>query len=81
MVFSESSCSGKPSPSKIHTLGGFSAHAGRNELLEWAGGFENRPRFYLVHGEPGAMDILGRAMRDKLGTDAVIPEKGDQITF
>src|SRR5690606_27989226 len=39
---------------QIHTLGGFSAHAGQRELLQWAAGFDGEPRFYLVHGEPRA---------------------------
>ncbi|MEX2524170.1 MAG: MBL fold metallo-hydrolase [Gammaproteobacteria bacterium] len=66
---------------QIHTLGGFSAHAGQNELLDWAGAFEDDPRFYLVHGEPAAMDILSQTMQDKLGIKASIPVKGDKIEF
>jgi len=43
----------------IHTLGGFSAHAGQTELLEWASAFRpSHPRVYLVHGEVEAMESL-----------------------
>ena len=36
---------------KVHTLGGFSAHAGQSQLIDWVSNFENRPELYLVHGE------------------------------
>lgn len=48
---------------KIHTLGGFSAHASQSQLLSWVGGFDKQvPRIFLVHGEPDAK----RALRKKL---------------
>lgn len=47
----------------IHTLGGFSAHAGQTELVQWAEGFKpNSPPVYLIHGEIESME----ALRDKL---------------
>src|SRR5512136_1590287 len=39
---------------KVFTIGGFSAHADQNDLLEWAGHFESAPKIFLVHGEPAA---------------------------
>ncbi len=65
----------------IHTLGGFSAHAGQRQLLEWAGGFRGRPAFYLVHGEPDSMSALARRMREELEIEARMPEKGAVIEF
>ena len=32
----------------VHTLGGFSCHAGQDELLDW---LQGEPRVVLVHGE------------------------------
>jgi metallo-beta-lactamase family protein len=64
---------------QIHTLGGFSAHAGQNQLLDWAAAFKTRPRFYLVHGELAAMQALKKKMRGKLHITAVMPERGDSI--
>lgn len=64
---------------RIHTLGGFSAHAGQSELLDWAGAFTTKPRFCLVHGETPAMATLKKLLRDRLGIDAAIPEQGDSI--
>lgn len=39
----------------IHTLGGFSGHAGQDELLDWLAG---EPRVALVHGEVGPTQLL-----------------------
>ena len=63
---------------RIHTLGGFSAHAGQSQLLDWAGAFRNRPLFYLVHGEPLAQQALAAALAD-IGIAAEIPGYADQI--
>ena len=57
---------------KIHTLGGFSAHAGQSQLVEWAGHFtERRPHIYLVHGEPEKMAALQTRLIQQLGFSAV----------
>jgi metallo-beta-lactamase family protein len=67
---------------QVHTLGGFSAHAGQSELIQWAGGFtEQRPRTYLVHGEPDKMEALQTALKQKLGWDAKIPDPGETVRF
>lgn len=70
-----------PVKAHIHTLGGFSAHAGQTQLVQWAQGFaEANPRVYLVHGEIEAMRALqaqlsGRNMR------VSIPAGGDTIAL
>lgn len=43
---------------KVHTVGGLSAHADQQGLLEWYSNFEKRPDVVLVHGEPDAMNSL-----------------------
>ncbi|MBD3898137.1 MBL fold metallo-hydrolase [Halomonas sp. ML-15] len=65
---------------RIHTLGGFSAHAGQRELIGWIGAFRNTPRVYLVHGEPGAQQQLQAALVDS-GIRAEVPTYGDCITL
>ncbi|MFG6177125.1 MBL fold metallo-hydrolase RNA specificity domain-containing protein [Halomonas sp. THAF12] len=57
---------------RVHTLGGFSAHAGQSELIGWAGAFRDHPRFYLVHGEPEAQRALQEALQEA-GIQAEIP--------
>lgn len=66
---------------KIHTLGGFSAHAGQSQLLDWASRFTNRPELHLIHGELEKMLALQGALRHRLGWEANIPEPGDRIAL
>ncbi len=63
---------------KVHTIGGFSAHAGQSELLAWAKAIGGQPQFYLVHGEPEAQLVLQQELQ-ALGINALIPAKGDSI--
>lgn len=48
---------------KLHTIGGFSAHAGQRDLLAWAQHFPASTQFYLVHGEPTASRALQAFMQ------------------
>lgn len=60
---------------RIHTLGGFSAHAGRSELIHWASYFKDiTPRFALTHGEPRPRALLADALRTGLGFEVSLPE-------
>lgn len=47
----------------IHTIGGFSAHADQQGLLDWYLGFENNPPVVLVHGEEAAMEVLAQKLK------------------
>ncbi|MFC3609188.1 MBL fold metallo-hydrolase RNA specificity domain-containing protein [Stutzerimonas tarimensis] len=66
---------------QVHTLGGFSAHAGQSQLLTWADGFKDRPALYLVHGEHDKMLALQQALQQRLAWSAQIPEPGQRITL
>ena len=66
---------------KVHTLGGFSAHAGQSQLLGWVKHFDHRPELYLVHGELEKMKVLQQALHDRLEWTANIPEAGEQIAL
>ena len=44
---------------QVHTIGGFSAHAGQNELLEWHRHCGNPEVTFLVHGEKDSMSTFG----------------------
>ena len=66
---------------KVHTLGGFSAHAGQSQLLDWASHFEHHPELYLVHGELEKMQALQQALHQRLNWIANIPEPGEQIAI
>lgn len=66
---------------KVHTLGGFSAHAGQSELLAWAVAFKNQPRFYLVHGEPRALEALAQALWQAHQIEAIVATRGAGVHF
>ncbi len=61
----------------VHTLGGFSAHAGQSQLLDWANGFgTRRPRLYLVHGEPDKRLALQAQFQSRYQWRAELPGFG-----
>lgn len=66
---------------RIETIGGFSAHAGQQELLSWAASFTTQPEFYLVHGEPNAQDALASELWQHHEIAATIPKQGETIVF
>ncbi len=59
-----------PVRAKIHTIGGFSAHADRDELLAWWQAAGVPPRTVLVHGDPAAMQSFAGRLA---GTDVCMP--------
>jgi metallo-beta-lactamase family protein len=65
---------------KIHTLGGFSAHADRDGLLNWIGNIKNPDlRVFVVHGEVEASMGLAGAISSELGLNAYVPKWGEII--
>lgn len=66
---------------QLHTLGGFSAHAGQSQLIDWLGHFKRSPEIYLIHGELEKSQALAEAIKARLGWLASIPEPDEQIAF
>jgi metallo-beta-lactamase family protein len=59
---------------EVVTMGQFSAHAGKSELLRWLSGMPSPPRqTYLVHGEPAASASLKVAIEANLGWPVLLP--------
>lgn len=59
---------------KVHTLGGFSAHADQRGLLEWAAPLaKSRPRVFLNHGEDRQRGALSVRLKEELGLSAELP--------
>lgn len=59
---------------EVHTLNGFSAHAGQRDLLDWLGVVApSRPQVALVHGEPKARQIFAGKMRQRYGLEPLLP--------
>lgn len=64
---------------KIYTIGGFSAHADRNELLEWLSSFSNKPQVFIVHGEERTSLEFAEAVRDRFDFITYVPERGEDV--
>lgn len=65
---------------KIYTIGGFSAHAGKGELVCWVNRLEKGKDVYLVHGEVEALKSLADSLSMN-GFHSHIPEKSDSFLF
>ncbi|MDP3068695.1 MAG: MBL fold metallo-hydrolase [Opitutaceae bacterium] len=67
---------------RIHTLNGFSAHAGQTELLRWFHQLaRSKPQVVLTHGEARGREPLAELMRKKYGLQPLLPVQGDVITL
>jgi len=64
---------------KIHTIGGLSAHADQNGLVEWYNGFHGKPPLILVHGEADAAECLSERLRNELEVPVHIAQKAEVI--
>ena len=67
---------------RIRTLGGFSAHAGQTELVEWVTPLvRSGARVALVHGEEEKRAALAAKLRERLSSEAWLPRLGDQVVL
>ena len=64
---------------KIHSIGGFSAHADRDDLLAWLEPSEDA-KVVLVHGEDDVMASFETTLI-KRGREVVIPDHAIPVTF
>ena len=65
-----------PVRAQVHTINGFSAHAGRSALSAWHAGLGNPEQTFLVHGEPKAMKAFGRELT---GGSVRMPAMGEEF--
>ena len=69
-----------PVRGSIHTMGGFSAHADQNGLLDWYGVMApSRPRTIITHGEDSARTVFSGLIKQRFGVNAECPALGDAI--
>lgn len=65
---------------RIHTLGGFSAHAGQSDLMAWLGKIAgSKPRVVLTHGDTGPRNTLAKLIAERHGITPGLPNVGDVI--
>ncbi len=61
----------------VYTIGGLSAHADRDDLLNWAGNFRDPPgTVFVAHGEESVSVAFARALKDRFGWNAEVPYPG-----
>ena len=69
-----------PVRASVHTMGGFSAHADQQGLLDWYGAMApSKPRTIITHGEDRARETFSELIRAKHGTRTECPNLGDVI--
>jgi metallo-beta-lactamase family protein len=67
---------------KVVPINGFSAHADKNEMLDWLKKLKSPPRqIFLVHGEPESAKAFGEFLRAKTGWQVSIPAYEDQVVL
>jgi len=65
---------------RIEQIGGFSAHADWQEILQWLEGIPGPPRrTFLTHGEPGPAEMMATHIRDRFGWMADVPKYADRF--
>jgi metallo-beta-lactamase family protein len=65
---------------QVHTLGGFSAHAGQTDLLTWFSAIApSQPRVVLTHGEDHARGALAKKIQQRFKLPSRLPQMGETI--
>ncbi len=71
-----------PVKAEIMVSDAYSAHADREEILRWLGGFKRPPGItYVVHGEADAAEGLRDAIATRLGWNAAVARDGQRVTL
>jgi len=67
---------------KVRSLGGFSAHAGQTELLQWHTCFAQcNAKLVLTHGEDKQRGILQGLIKQRYDCQAMLPKLFEEITL
>lgn len=66
----------------IVQMGGFSAHADRDELLRWLSGFQKPPlRLFVAHGEPQTAKSFADLVANMKKWTVSVPMYGDRVVL
>lgn len=67
---------------KIHTLNGFSAHAGQTDLLKWFSYLApSKPQVVITHGEDEPRKVLAGCIKKQFKLNATLPRIGETISL
>ncbi|GAX63035.1 exonuclease [Candidatus Scalindua japonica] len=66
---------------KIYTIGGFSAHADQEGLIDWLSNFKKKPeRIFVMHGEEETAVGFAETIKKQLHVDAYAPFCMEEMT-
>ena len=69
-----------PANATIDTIEGFSAHADRDELVEWFESSGTPPtQTFVVHGEEDAALSLARTLEQRFDANVTVPQRGETV--
>jgi metallo-beta-lactamase family protein len=72
----------RPVKARVVQIHGFSAHADRDELLDWLGGLKKPPRkLFVVHGEPESAQNFGDYLKEETGWQVNVPAYQDEVVL
>ncbi len=63
----------------IHTINGFSAHAGQTGLLNWLSNFTDSPEIFVVHGEDISAATFMERIKERYGFRTHRPADGQTV--
>ncbi|MHC1701540.1 MAG: MBL fold metallo-hydrolase RNA specificity domain-containing protein [Humidesulfovibrio sp.] len=67
---------------KVFTIGGFSAHAGQTEIMQWLKTFDGKgTKVILIHGEVRALNKLSMLIQNQLGMEVHVPNYLEELTL
>ncbi len=67
---------------KVFTIGGFSAHAGQSQIVNWVADFVTAAtKVFLIHGELEAQKILSGLLKEHFNVSVYIPEYLEEVTL
>jgi len=64
----------------VEQIYGFSAHADRDELMNWMTELKSAPKkVFVIHGEQESALSFGKHIKQKTGWDVMVPEYRDEV--
>jgi metallo-beta-lactamase family protein len=72
----------RPVNARVARINGFSAHADKEELLEWLTGLKKPPKkVFVVHGESESANAFGDYVREETGWPVAVPAYQDEAVL
>ena len=66
----------------VEQIYGFSAHADRDELMNWMTELKSAPKkVFVIHGEQESALSFGKHINQKTGWDVMVPEYRDEVVL